>query len=392
MKKNWLGFVLVCIFGAVLAGCGLQPTANASAPTETPVVPVVTKGGAVVVEGNVVPRDFSRVYTRTGGKVLEVLVKEGDIVAEGAVLLRMDGRDQAEAVLSAAELEQLSAQQALVQLNEKAALQAAEARQSLDKETRALIEAQQKLDDYDTDQHQTDLDNAKTDVAKAKDELDDANEEWDKNKDLDVDNTNRKSAETKLKDTQKKYNDAVRKRDRLENDLNQYKADVEAAQKAVEDAQKKVDERQGGVVDPDDLALAQSRLTNAERQVKAAQTAINDLEMKAPFDGTIVELEIVPGETILPNQQVVLLADLSQLYIETSDLTEMDVVKVSIDEEASVTPDALPEIRLKAVVETIDHNSGKKGGDVTYTVRLKLSETDPNLRWGMTVEVRFRSE
>jgi hypothetical protein len=28
-------------------------------------------------------------------------------------------------------------------------------------------------------------------------------------------------------------------------------------------------------------------------------------------------------------------------------------------------------------------------GDITYAVRIKLDETDPRLRWGMTVEVTF---
>jgi hypothetical protein len=54
-----------------------------------------------------------------------------------------------------------------------------------------------------------------------------------------------------------------------------------------------------------------------------------------------------------------------------------------------VIPDSLEELVLPATVESIDRESGKKGGDVTYTVRLKLDETDPLLRWGMTVEVHF---
>jgi HlyD family secretion protein len=389
MKTKWWIFLLFGLLGLVLVGCG-QSNANADAPTSTPAVPIVTSGGAVVVEGNVVPRDFSRIYTRSGGKVAEVLVKEGDVVVEGTPLVRMDGQTQAEAVLSAAQLEQLSAQQTLDKLNEKAGLQAAQAQKALEEATRNLIEAQQKLDDYDTDQHQTDLDNAKTDVANAKDDLDDANDEWDKNKDLDVDNANRKNAETKQKDAQKKYDDAVRKRDRLDNDMNQYKAGVAAAQKAVDDAQNEVNKRKGDVPDPADLLLAQSRLANAEKQVKAGQTAIDDLVLKAPFAGTIVELDVAVGETMLPSQQVVLLADLSQLFVETSDLTEMDVVKVSQGQEASITPDALSEVSLPGSVDSIDQNSGKKGGDVTYTVRLKLTETDPALRWGMTVEVRFK--
>lgn len=392
MVKRIIFYTIVLMVGIGLAGCsGLNPAAVA-APTAAPVVPIVTEGGDVVVEGNVIPRDSTRLYSRSGGEVIEVLVKEGDVVAQDAVLVRMGGRDQAEAALKAAQLEQLNAQQALDTLNEKAALQAAEAKQALDEATRALVEAQQELDDYDSATLDTNLDNAITEMNNAKDDLDDAQEEWDKNKDLDADNANRKTAETRLEDAQKKYDDAVRKRDRLQNDLDRYTSAVEAAQALKDDAQREYDARKDGQPDPDDLALAQARLANAEAQVKAAQAALNDLELKAPFGGTVVELDVVAGEILLPSQQVAYLADLSEIFIETSDLTEMDVVKVAVGQEAEITPDALTDLKLTGAVETIDQVSGKKGGDVTYTVRLKLNETDPRLRWGMTVEVRFPGE
>ncbi len=390
MQKRWLLLILLCLFAVGMIGCGDVSSAGSITPTSTLAVPIVSSGGAVVVEGNIVPRDFTRVYTRTGGKVLEALVKEGDGIAEGATLVRMDGQIQAQAALSAAQLEQLDAQQALDKLQEKAALQSAQAQQALEEAQRALIEAQQKLDDIDTNQLQTDLDNATTEVNNAKDDWDDAQEEWDKNKNLDAGNAIRKNADTRLKDAQKKYNDAVRKRARLENNLNQARADVEAAQQAVKDAQREVDNRKGGAPDAKELALAQARLDTARSQVSAAQASLADLALKAPFAGTVVELDATPGETMLASQQLVLLADFSQWYVETSDLTEMDVVKVAVGDEATITPDALPETKLPATVEKIAQSPGKKGGDVTYTVRLVLGETDPLLRWGMTVEVRFK--
>lgn len=395
MKKNWLFYLVVFALAAGLSGCDrLQAPA---APTETPVVPIVTSGGAVVVEGSVVPRDSARIYTRTGGKVIEVLVSKGDVVAEGDLLVRLSALEasdeaQVRANLAAAELERLNAQQALDDLEKNAALAAAQALRELNEATQALIEAQQELDDFDNDQYTTDLDNAKTDVTKAQDDLEDAQDEWDKYKDLDEDNTNRKNAKTKLEDAQKKYDDAVRKRDRLINDLDQRKAAVEAAQARKDKAQRDYDQRKGGVVDPDDLALAQARLANAEAQIAAANAALNGNELRAPFTGTVVELDAIPGKVLLAGQQALLLADLSELYVETTDLTEMDVVRVKEGDAAVITPDALEDLQLPAEVVEIARNAGKKGGDVTYTVRLKLKESDERLRWGMTVEVRFAEE
>jgi multidrug resistance efflux pump len=87
---------------------------------------------------------------------------------------------------------------------------------------------------------------------------------------------------------------------------------------------------------------------------------------------------------------VLLLADLNTLYVETSDLSETDVVKIKEGQEVEVVADALPEVTLKGTVERISDQFGTKGGDIVYTVRIRLSDPDPRLRWGMTVEVRFK--
>jgi hypothetical protein len=52
-------------------------------------------------------------------------------------------------------------------------------------------------------------------------------------------------------------------------------------------------------------------------------------------------------------------------------------------------PDALPDLELTGTVESIDDFFEEKRGDVTYTARILLNESDPRLRWGMTVVVTF---
>lgn len=392
MKTRWLlyGLMIFVLVGG-LAGCDKLAVAGTAATT-TPSTPLTAESdGTVVVEGNIVPRDYSRIYTRAGGKLAEVLVKKGDVVKKDAVLVRFDEREQAQAAVTAANLEQLNAQQALDKLNEKSDVGLAQAETALNTASKDLIDAQQKLADLDNNTYQDDLDKLKQDVGTAKKELDDAQKEWDKYTDLDPTSQTRKDQKKKFDDAQKKYDDAVRKRDLKINDLAQAKAAVENAKSAQADAQREVDKRKNGP-NADDLAAAQSRLDNAKAQLTAAQKSLSELEVKAPFDGTVVELDNVVGDTLLPNEQVALVADLNELYVETNDLTEMDVVKIAEGDSAKIKPDALSNLSLPATVTEIARSSGKKGGDVTYTVRLKLDQTDPRLRWGMTVEVRFQGK
>ena len=384
MKTKWL---LVICLALALTGCDRFAVAGTSA-TPTPAPVAQEDSGTVVVQGNIVPRDYSRLYTRTGGLVAEVPVKKGDEVKKDALLLRFDGRPQAEAALATATLAQLDAQQALDKLNQKADVGTAQAQAAVVPAQKALIDAQQRLADMDNQTYQDDLDKLQQDADTAKTELDDAQKEWDKYKNLDAANQTRKDQKKKYDDAVKKYEDAQRARDLKVNQLDQAKAEVAQAQAALNDAQREADKRKGGPA-ADDLALAQSRLDNAKAQVTAAQQALTDLDVKAPYDGTVVELDHDPGDMLLPSMQVALVADLSQWYVETNDLTEMDVVRINAGDKTTLKPDALPDLSLPATVTEIARSSGKKGGDVIYTVRLKLDQTDPRLRWGMTVEVRI---
>jgi hypothetical protein len=54
-------------------------------------------------------------------------------------------------------------------------------------------------------------------------------------------------------------------------------------------------------------------------------------------------------------------------------------------------PDALPELELTGVITEISDAFTQSGGDILYTVRIRVNETDSRLKWGMTVETIFRT-
>jgi multidrug efflux pump subunit AcrA (membrane-fusion protein) len=87
--------------------------------------------GIVSAEGRVVPIQFARLSFNTGGLVEEVLVLKGEAIAAGEAIARLEGHSRLAAGLAGAELEQLSAQQALDTLFEDADLRAAQALQAM---------------------------------------------------------------------------------------------------------------------------------------------------------------------------------------------------------------------------------------------------------------------
>jgi multidrug resistance efflux pump len=77
--------------------------------------------------------------------------------------------------------------------------------------------------------------------------------------------------------------------------------------------------------------------------------------------------------------------------VKTSDLTELEIVKVTPGQPATIVPDALPEVVLTGKVTSISQAGASQGGDILYEVEIKLDSIDPRLLWGMTVEVTFET-
>lgn len=389
-KKSFLLPLLLALAGIALAACSLIPGAEPPA-TVSAAQPTAEADGPVVSEGRLAPKDFKYLAFATPGKVAEVLVEKGDQVDAGQVLARLGSREQAEAARTAAKLEQVSAQQAYDELVRTAGLSRAESWQSLTAASDALVAAQRAWAEIDTDDFQKRIDDALTTINERKDNLDDANEAFEKHTDLSEDNTTRQNAENQLEQAQKDYDEAVRARKTLLNQRDQAKAGLEQAQAALDEAQRKYDLTQDGP-DPDQLALAQARLENANAQVQAAQVALDNLELTAPFAGTVVDIAVTENEQVGVESWAILIADFSAWYVETTDLTELDIVKVSIGQQVTMTADALPDAPISGQVTEVSDMFSERAGDITYTVRILLDEPlAPRLRWGMTVEVNFPS-
>ena len=132
---------------------------------------------------------------------------------------------------------------------------------------------------------------------------------------------------------------------------------------------------------------------SADAALKQAQVAVADTELRAPFDSTVVTLNVKPGETAPPNSFAVRIADLSGFKIETKDLTELQVAKIKVGVAADITLDALTGTTLTGKVTRInnygDTNATK---DIVYRAVVTLDKSDERLRWNMTASVRFRPQ
>jgi HlyD family secretion protein len=90
------------------------------------------------------------------------------------------------------------------------------------------------------------------------------------------------------------------------------------------------------------------------------------------------------GEMLVPGQPVLTVGDLTGLRVETTDLSEVDVARVTVGQPVNVTFDAVKGKTFTGQVARIAPMSSQGQGGVNYTVIVELDQLDPALRWGMT--------
>ena len=412
---------LFLVLGLLTVATVACSQAEATPENAIEAIPIVEDDGKIIAEGRLVPNDFVRLSFITAGQVAEILVQEGDQVQVGDVIARLDNREPYEAAVAGAELElaaaelekaaaeteRLSAELALEALNENWPQQATFAQQALKDARQRQYNADRNLRYLTSTASQTDIDLAYTQVVLAEDALDKATEAFEPYEDKPANNLVRATLQQRQAEAQKAYDAAVRKYNALidaanDFDISQAETELAIANAQLEQAQEDYDELVVGP-DPDDVQLADARIATATTRIRtaeqriltaqanlaAAQANLDNLDLTATIAGTIVDLSLIVGEQVTPGVPIVQIADFSSWYVETDNLTELEVVRVGLGQLSSIHPDSLPDITLTGQVEKISDLFEDKRGDVTYTARILVDDIDPRLRWGMTVVVTF---
>jgi multidrug resistance efflux pump len=375
---------LFVIPGLLLTACGAGGTPAA----ESTPIPTVMAENVIIAEGRLEPIHYVDIAFNANGTVSEVLVSEGEQVTQEQVLARLENSEAKQAEVAQAEEDFLKAQQAFDSAEATALGALADANE-------AVRKAQYDMDNFDIP---SDLRNMSTSEALiyTSTKLEEARVAFEPYRYLeerlaaelrredpsnpDVYRSTAKNYKRQLDDAWADYNKAI-KWTSLESDLENAKAELVQAQK-------EYDILSSGS-DSSEKALAEAQYEAARANLDAARAALADVELTAPFDGTVAGLKVKGGESVTPGQVVVSVADFSSWIVKTTDLTELDVVDISEGQAVSITLDAIPDETLDGKVTMIGQNYEEKQGDVVYEVTVELTESLPNMRWGMTAAVKF---
>jgi hypothetical protein len=139
--------------------------------------------------------------------------------------------------------------------------------------------------------------------------------------------------------------------------------------------------------------VRQSEKDAALESIEAAQALVDLAEqnlaatsLKAPFDGTVIEIYPHSFENVNVAEPVLLFADLNTLQIETDDLDEKDAGRLLLGDEVEIFFDAIPDVMIKGQIIEISHKV-ESGSGTDFNVIISLMEKPAGLRWGMSAYV-----
>jgi len=135
--------------------------------------------------------------------------------------------------------------------------------------------------------------------------------------------------------------------------------------------------------DANDRQAAQITLLQAQNALDQARAAADRARLLAPFTGVIAQNNLNPDEPPPSQNAAVLLLDDSALYIDLA-VDETDVVDLILGQPVALRFDALPDADITGAVAEIAVVPVRGGGLVTYGVRVRLDPTDQPVRIGMS--------
>lgn len=351
--------------------------------------PALQEAENLVVTPGRIAGDEATVSAKTSGRVREIHYREGDSVKAGDVIAILDD-DQVRAREDAA----------------KSAVEQAEARVRSSQQQISVLQAQAHSSSISVDQSKIDsqgrVSQAKANVAAAEAAL----------------------AQARAANAQAKYDYENQSALAKAGDLSERqgmlaKSNFEATTAAVNAAEEQVRAARGAysaqlaalktpaILTSQTLSI-QEQITKAQSEISAAMADAEkaraqlreaeanraDLQIVAPFDGTITVRSVEPGEVINPGTAIVTLVNLQELYLRVF-VPIANIDRVQVGQPARIYLDSQPDRAIEASVSRIDPDAAFTPENTYYRedrvrqvvgVKLAIKNSDGSAKPGVPGE------
>ena len=339
--------ILIVLF--VAAGITYTIKNNSVKPKEVTIEKAIktTLTETTTATGNIEAKYRNNIVLNSSQKVLEIAIKEGQLVKKGDVLLVLDSSDYQNQL----EKQQINLENANITLNQMVqtgiAKEKSASENSLSQAKYNLENAKRKYDDYKKKYEQSE--DLFTSEAIAKNEFEEAK------KNVEDAATNLKSAEDSLKNAQNTLNDT--------NNSSESK-----------------------------IANQKNQIALIEKDIENCQKKIDDSKIIANIDGKVIKIDAKVNQFPLDGDQIIL-DDVSQ-YKVVVDIKQYDALKVAKGQKANIKIKGSTNSYSGTVTEIGEFAEAKTtsgGSDQEYKVKVSVVIDNPKeeVKGGYEADVQF---
>lgn len=392
-RKSWLYGLLFLGIAAALFWIA-RVRSDAPVVVETTLVKIRDLPVSFSADGMVKGREIT-LSSRIAARIQDLLVKEGDLIQPGQILMRLEDEEfqaafsEAESVVESARIKLTQASVALSMTREQiearhaqAAAQVHAAQARLDQllkgpRPQEVAQAEQQVEQARADGilSQANLQRARTlyqQGALPKSELDLAENAYR------LASARLQAAEQAL--TLLKEGARQEEKNAARAALDAAKADLTAAQSSQHEV----------ALRAQDVKAARALLNQAHAAYARAQANLKETRLLSPTKAVVLKIPVEAGETLTPGMPAILLVNSDSLSIE-ADIGDEDAGRVSVGTEVTVSSAAYPGRRFRAKVRALAPAAEQKS-DVAIRsrilrARIQLLEGMGQFKPGMEVDI-----
>ncbi|MEE9399092.1 MAG: efflux RND transporter periplasmic adaptor subunit [Dehalococcoidales bacterium] len=358
--------------------------------------------------GNIEASSEAKLTFGSGGQIDKIYIEKGDPVSRGELLAKLDtdalelAKTQAEVTLTEKQVALTTAEVALTQAQldqQTAEYNLKNTQDTEDTLELALFNAQIDLRNAEHDLGETRDIYTWPEIEVAQDDVDDAKAFLDYLLSVSPSEPALTYAQARLTIAESRLDAMIQSYDTEEVAI--AKLEVEAAEMAEAQAQKNLDELSEEIALKEikvesakgsvkktrpSVALARQSVELARQSLDQARKNLDEATITAPFDGVVASLDVEEGDTVTTTTTIVYLINPSSMELIV-EIDEIDIPEVTLNQEAIIEIDALPDVEFEGMVTAIYPLPITEGGVVLYSAKINLDVPENSaIKIGMSTE------
>jgi HlyD family secretion protein len=146
-------------------------------------------------------------------------------------------------------------------------------------------------------------------------------------------------------------------------------------------------EKQNAPARTESIERATAAITQARARLSRIDASIADRQLTAPFSGIITDIDILPGETVTTAPIIVLLAD--SAFEVTARIPEIDIGKLLIGQQVEMVFDARPTELITGEIRFISLKATEIDGVAYYEAIITPNEAPAWMRSGLNADIEI---